>query len=261
MYQMFFSSLTVPEAIQRFEIVTAWFLKLPSLVTQELKNLKVFSKGAYDVVTNVDYAVNNSFVECIKNNFPDDLIISEERLPAGHCEDFMHILDPIDLTRNLGSRRTFFTLYCFRLKQKPQFSIIQQFNPTKLFVATHQGLFNFDGSSWIKFSLTNQSSTIRWVKVEDYSIVDSSTSYQAISSRQVFLDLALGELDWFEYSKNGKWLAWDYAPFIDMLHLLPYTEINVCPQVLKNGYLNTSSNDSERNFVIKGNLVNDNQAN
>ena len=241
--------------LRRFQIVLDWFLDLPKLVTQELKDLKAFSKGTNDIVTNVDYAVDKSFIDCVIRNFPDDFIISEERPPLGNKEDFLHVIDPIDLTRNLGSTNPFFTLYCFRLKQKPQFSIIQQFNPLKLFVATHLGLFNLDGDSLHTFSPQNQNPSNRWVRVQDYTIIDSSISYYALSSRQVFLDLALGNLDWFEYSKNGKWLAWDYAPLIDMLYLLPYTEINACPEVSKNGYLNTFSNDTVRNYVIKGNLV------
>ncbi|MCY3879369.1 MAG: hypothetical protein OXF74_09350 [Rhodobacteraceae bacterium] len=67
---------------------------------KDLQSLKVEQKGAHDLVSEADRAIERLIREEIAQAFPDDSIVGEEYDRVGGSTDFTWVLDPIDGTAN-----------------------------------------------------------------------------------------------------------------------------------------------------------------
>ena len=82
------------------------FLKetLPKAYTEICKDgMQVMQKAEFDVVTNIDRAIEAFFKEELKKEFPDDVLLGEEYSPDQPLLDRTWILDPIDGTYNFST--------------------------------------------------------------------------------------------------------------------------------------------------------------
>jgi myo-inositol-1(or 4)-monophosphatase len=71
--------------------------------------LVISDKGSRDLVTNLDYAIENYIVEQIRRVFPGDSILAEENHAAPtHLNQRYWVIDPIDGTVNLSRSLPFY---------------------------------------------------------------------------------------------------------------------------------------------------------
>lgn len=69
----------------------------------ELGGISADFKNDHTAVTRADIAADNMICEAIQNQFPEDLILSEESNPGNYAEDrAIWIIDPIDGTANFA---------------------------------------------------------------------------------------------------------------------------------------------------------------
>ena len=68
----------------------------------------VSKKAEFDIVTNVDHAIERYVSEEIKRSFPSDLLHGEESHPDCRLSDRLWILDPIDGTFNFSTESPHF---------------------------------------------------------------------------------------------------------------------------------------------------------
>lgn len=66
----------------------------------EVKALKVLAKAEFDFVTEVDHAAEEAIAARIRDRFPEQQIVGEERGLSGTDESTQWIIDPLDGTTN-----------------------------------------------------------------------------------------------------------------------------------------------------------------
>ena len=72
------------------------------------KTLSIMHKGEINLVTNVDFECQSRILELLRNNFPDDEVISEEKANAYEAGKNRWIVDPLDGTTNYAHGYPFF---------------------------------------------------------------------------------------------------------------------------------------------------------
>jgi myo-inositol-1(or 4)-monophosphatase len=72
--------------------------------------MRVFSKGAIDVVTNADLESEKTVVSEIRKSFPDHNILTEESSQRQTNSEYRWILDPLDATANFFRRIPLFSV-------------------------------------------------------------------------------------------------------------------------------------------------------
>ena len=82
---------------REFELAKRWMIVAYKKVVCRM-SFNVVEKADRTVVTEVDTAVEDYFIEEIKKNFPDDNFVSEERYPNNQIKDRTWVIDPIDGT-------------------------------------------------------------------------------------------------------------------------------------------------------------------
>ena len=82
---------------REFELAKRWMIVAYKKVVCRM-SFNVVEKADKTVVTEVDTAVEDYFIEEIKKNFPNDHFVSEERHPENVVKDRTWIIDPIDGT-------------------------------------------------------------------------------------------------------------------------------------------------------------------
>lgn len=86
------------------EIIIDWIASIDSLVEEKSKNFSVETKTSeFDLVTNIDKEIQNSFQTLLNNHFPKHNLVGEEK--DNHDIDMysgiVWVIDPIDGTTNL----------------------------------------------------------------------------------------------------------------------------------------------------------------
>lgn len=101
------------------------------------KGINIRQKGYHDLVTDADVAAENSILEIIKNEHPDDLILAEES--ASHSTltgERTWIIDPIDGTTNFAHD---FPIYCVSIAlwvdRQPSVGVVIEVNRNEEFSA------------------------------------------------------------------------------------------------------------------------------
>lgn len=239
------SSKLEPDERNRVLRVLSVFKDLPSLVESELKNLRIFEKGKSDIVTSADLAVESFIIDSITANFPQDMILSEESGWRGADFQYLHILDPIDLTRNVPRGQQFLSLYSLRKKDQPILSLIMAYRPFYSFVGINSvGVFTVtqgdSGLSTRKLeSITSSSlsSELRYVTVHNFRVEKHNVdvNYYIGSSRSFMLGVLENEIDCCvltldEIGRQWGFYAWDYLPFLDLLHISTYAQVIFLPK-------------------------------
>ncbi len=98
--------------------------------------------GSYDVVTDSDIRAENSIIEDIRREFPDDTIISEETNPNAKLANRCWAIDPIDGTMNYSRGIPFFGIQgCFMENGVPKASAIYLPVFDEMFTASDEGAF------------------------------------------------------------------------------------------------------------------------
>lgn len=98
--------------------------------------------GSYDVVTDSDIRAENSIIEDIRREFPDDTIISEETNPDAKLSNRCWAIDPIDGTMNYSRGIPFFGIQgCFMENGVPKASAIYLPVFDEMFTASDEGAF------------------------------------------------------------------------------------------------------------------------
>ncbi len=72
------------------------------------KNLSIMHKGDINLVTNVDLECESRILQLLKENFPDDVVISEEKNNTVQPGRNRWIIDPLDGTTNYAHGYPFF---------------------------------------------------------------------------------------------------------------------------------------------------------
>ncbi len=72
------------------------------------KTLSIMHKGEINLVTNVDFECENRILELLRENFPDDEVISEEKANVYEPGRNRWIVDPLDGTTNYAHGYPFF---------------------------------------------------------------------------------------------------------------------------------------------------------
>lgn len=72
----------------------------------------IIQKTEFDLVTNIDIAIENFLVQGIKANFPDDNILSEELYAKNKVLNRTWTIDPIDGTCNMAHRIPLYGIQC-----------------------------------------------------------------------------------------------------------------------------------------------------
>ena len=81
--------------------------------------LVVSDKGSRDLVTDLDYAIENYIVEQIRHAFPGDSILAEEKhADSTHLNQRYWVIDPIDGTVNLSRRLPFYGIQIALIEDK-----------------------------------------------------------------------------------------------------------------------------------------------
>lgn len=99
------SSLSTPELDARFKFAEQLARICGELAVNESKQLSVSSKGAHDVLTQADLAVERHIRDAVAKAFPGDIVVGEEmggQLDIGAGQDFW-LVDPIDGTANYAT--------------------------------------------------------------------------------------------------------------------------------------------------------------
>ena len=99
------SSLSTLELDARFKFAEQLARICGELAVNESKQLSVSSKGAHDVLTQADLAVERHIRDAVAKAFPGDIVVGEEmggQLDIGAGQDFW-LVDPIDGTANYAT--------------------------------------------------------------------------------------------------------------------------------------------------------------
>lgn len=70
--------------------------------------LEIMEKGKFDTVTNLDYLIEKTLIEHLKDEYPNDNIISEEFNPTNQVNGRTWVIDPIDGTVNFARGSVYF---------------------------------------------------------------------------------------------------------------------------------------------------------
>lgn len=98
--------------------------------------------GTYDIVTDVDSAVESFVIGRIRSEFPKDSIIAEESSPDAESRSRTWILDPIDGTVNMSRGIPLFGMQgAFQIHDKPIASAIYLPIHGEMFTATEEGAY------------------------------------------------------------------------------------------------------------------------
>lgn len=225
---------------RRVYSVVSWFENLPSLVDAELNKLEVYPKGHSDVVTSLDLAVERSFFLEIGDKFPDDAVISEESgWKKGHS-DFLHVLDPIDLTRNVARGLPFLCLYALRKNNNPLMASVMGFRDNFLYMGFQRGCILYSDFSVIQKFLVKDStgSHFRFARTHNFRVEEDNVSYisrsRGSTRSDYYLELLNSRVDCYlaTLDDNGiQWgfYAWDFLPFLDLLQLSEKIQVMYMP--------------------------------
>ena len=99
------SSRSKPALAARFQFAEQLARICGELAINESKHLSVSSKGAHDVLTQADLAVERHIREAVAKAFPGDTVVGEEmggQMDIGTGQDFW-LVDPIDGTANFAT--------------------------------------------------------------------------------------------------------------------------------------------------------------
>ena len=99
------SSLSNPALAARFQFAKQLARACGELAINESKQLSVSAKGAHDVLTQADLAVEQHIREAVAKTFPGDIVVGEEmggQMEIGAGQDFW-LVDPIDGTANYAT--------------------------------------------------------------------------------------------------------------------------------------------------------------
>ncbi|MEO1289102.1 MAG: inositol monophosphatase family protein, partial [Chloroflexota bacterium] len=72
------------------------------------EEMQIQKKGTRDIVTSIDYGIENYLIADIQRNFPDDQIIAEETYNKTLTNKRTWVIDPIDGTVNFARGFPFF---------------------------------------------------------------------------------------------------------------------------------------------------------
>ena len=99
-------------------------------------DVKVKNKGSYDLVTSLDYEIENYIIRNILKYFPNDNIISEETKSKNVLKERNWIIDPIDGTCNFANNIPIYGVQlAFLHYSDPIFSFILHPTMNELFFA------------------------------------------------------------------------------------------------------------------------------
>ncbi|MCS6893103.1 MAG: hypothetical protein NZO16_00810 [Deltaproteobacteria bacterium] len=216
------------EVRRRVEFVVGLHLRLRLIVDAELNNLKYFSKGTNDLVTSLDLKVEQFLTEKIKKAFPEDSFLCEESGSTLGESGFIHVIDPIDLTRNLSTGEQFLSLYTLMYDLNPVFSIEQGFRPKYfIFGISRVGNFRKAGNFVTTLPQIKLENSFSYTVLHNFSVVQCSKKRKTEwgTFRDCIREVLTGELDAFVLSLDCfPFFAWDYLP---SLHLLSNQDIEV----------------------------------
>ncbi len=237
---------------KRLTTIVSWLENLPSLVETEMQDLKIFPKGSNDLVTSVDLAVEKSFLSAVGELFIDDTILSEESGWRKGSNDYLHVLDPIDLTRNVPRNLPFLCLYTFRKKDQPLITAIMGFREFYLYLGLFDGTLIYANSNNIeKFELkpqTRESLRYAWThnfKLMDHNLPDKDRGLGSTRA-DYYSEVLTGQIDCYLATLDDtgiQWgfYAWDFLPYLDLIQLSGRVEIIYSPSqeifIFENGRL------------------------
>ncbi|MCS6893394.1 MAG: hypothetical protein NZO16_02325 [Deltaproteobacteria bacterium] len=226
----------------RVRSVVAWLCTLPSLVEKELDSLQVYPKGKSDILTSLDLAVERNFINTVMSNHCEDSLLSEECGYVKGSSVFFHVLDPIDLTRNVPRGLPFLSLYTCLQSNQPLMSVAIQFRPNECLLGLKGlGSFSVEYPSGITKQLSNRNHSnghdFRYVKVHNFSILKQNflAEKKLSSSRHVFSELLHGQSHCVIFSLDDiglQWgfFAWDFLPYFHLLLLSDKYEVFYLPE-------------------------------
>lgn len=94
---------------QRYRIGKELTLKAGKFIRENYEGrIKIDFKGEIDIVTDIDLKAENILISGIKQNFPDDNIITEETDIEQKEAEYRWIIDPLDGTTNFSHGFPFF---------------------------------------------------------------------------------------------------------------------------------------------------------
>lgn len=187
--------------------------------------LNTRGKGAFDLVTDVDFAMERYIADAIRENFPGDTVVGEElnplrELPSGRA----WTVDPIDGTVNMAHGLPLFGVQCaFCLDGVPCSAAIYLPRFEEMYTATKGGGAKLNG---VRISVSGRAAEDAVVSVGDYShktaahaagqiarvekIFDRVTKLRHFGAASVdFAWFASGRTDGFMmYTRN----LWDLVP-------------------------------------------------
>ncbi|MCS6961341.1 MAG: hypothetical protein NZT61_02405 [Deltaproteobacteria bacterium] len=228
------------ETGKRVEVVLRWLENLPDFVDHELKSLRIFNKGKSDIVTSLDLSLDQSFLSLITNEFPQDAVLSEESGWFNEGAEFLHVLDPIDLTRNVSRNLPFFILYSLHDAEKnfdPLIGMLVGFRPFWVcFGVREAGIFTFEENHVSEIVYSEPKERFSYAVLHNFHTVETSfpSDYQLISGRYAFFLLLKGEIDCVLFSLDEigfQWgyYAWDFLAYISLLKIAGSYKVNFFP--------------------------------
>ncbi len=178
--------------------------------------------NALDVVTQADLASNKFIIESIKNEFPNDGIISEETGESGTDSEYVWIVDPLDGTLNFSKGIPAYTVLIARAKGNTiELAVIYDpIHDELCFAKKGEGAYlngikvNCSQVKTIDDTVGCSSGNIR---IKDISRLEkminasstgkiSSTSFYGIGSNALYV--ATGRRDWYLVTGGA---IWDHA--------------------------------------------------
>jgi myo-inositol-1(or 4)-monophosphatase len=147
----------------------------------KLSQTQIRSKGAHDLVTDLDKQVEEMYVKSIKKQFPDHGIIGEEGGSENENAEYVWVLDPLDGTRNYTIEVPFYaTMICLLKDKEPIVSAINVPPVDKLYTASKDRGAYLNGKEIHVSDETDLiKSSILYCHTADHRGIESAEKYAA----------------------------------------------------------------------------------